>query len=328
MTIRLEMCSAGKRYKRGWALHHCDGTIEPSSITAVVGPNGAGKSTLLAEAAGLISLTEGSIAVDGRVVDRRMDAAVGYLAQDKPLYRRWRVSEMLAQTADLNTDWDDRYARRLIDEAGLSGDDRVGALSGGQRTRLALILVLGRRPSLVLLDEPLADLDPLARLRVQQTLMAEVADTGMTVVMSSHILNEVNDACDALMLLQNGRVTLHGPMDQLVQQHRILTGPTSDPLDWLPSEHRVEVRSVGPQTTVLVSTAPSVLPVGWTDEPADLDEIVIARLRTAENTAIEQAGAAWPPAERTLCQGLPATVAAALHRRGGGARRGGSIACG
>ena len=292
MTTRLEIRNAGKRYKRGWALQHCDGTIEPSSITAVVGPNGAGKSTLLAAASGLISLTEGSIAVDGRVVGRRIDSAMGYLAQDKPLYRRWRVSEMLAQTADLNTEWDDRHARRLVDEAGLTGDDRVGTLSGGQRTRLALILVLGRRPNLVLLDEPLADLDPLARLRVQQTLMAEVADTGMTVVMSSHILTEVNDACDALMLLQDGRVTLHGPMDQLVQQHRILTGPASESLDWLPSAHRVEVRSIGPQTTVLVSTAPSFLPVGWTDEPADLDEIVIARLRNAENVTIDAAGAA------------------------------------
>lgn len=169
MTIRLEVRRAGKRYKRGWALRDCDVSITPSSITALVGPNGAGKSTLMAAAAGLISLTEGEIAVDGRLVDRRMDQGLGYLAQDKPLYRRWRVSDMLAQTKDLNSAWDDGHARRLVAEAGLPLDARVGTLSGGQRTRLALILVLGRRPALVLLDEPLADLDPLARLHVQQT---------------------------------------------------------------------------------------------------------------------------------------------------------------
>lgn len=291
MSIRLEIRDAGKRYKRGWALQHCDAVIEPSSITALVGPNGAGKSTLLGAAAGLLSLTEGDVAVDGRPVDRRMDPAVGYLAQDKPLYRRWRVSDMLAQTKDLNAHWDGRHAQQLIDEASLSVNDRVGALSGGQRTRLALILVLARRPALVLLDEPMADLDPLARLRVQQTLMTEVADTGMTVVVSSHILTEIRDACDALLLLQDGRVTLHGSMDDLVKQHRILTGPTADSLDWLPQGDRVEVRSVGKQTTVLVSAAPPVLPARWIDEPADLDEIVIARLRSAESAATSTVGA-------------------------------------
>ena len=183
------------------------------------------------------------------------------------------------------------HAKRLIDEASLSLNDRVGALSGGQRTRLALILVLGRRPAMVLLDEPMADLDPLARLCVQQTLMTEVADTGMTVLVSSHILTEIRDVCDALLLLQDGRVTLQGPMDSLVQQHRILTGPTADSLDWLPPDDRVEVRAVGPKMTVLVSAAPPVLPAQWIDEPADLDEIVIARLRSAENAATDTVGA-------------------------------------
>lgn len=165
MTIRLEVRGAGRRYKRGWALQHCDATVGPSSITALVGPNGAGKSTLMAAAAGLISLTEGRIAVDGRVVDRQMDPALGYLAQDKPLYRRWRVADVLAQAGDLNTTWDQRHALRLIGESGLALDARVRTLSGGQRTRLALTLVLARRPALVVLDEPFADLDPLARLR-------------------------------------------------------------------------------------------------------------------------------------------------------------------
>lgn len=282
MTIQLEIRQAGKCYKRGWALRNCDVTIDPSSITALVGPNGAGKSTLMAAAAGLIALTEGKITVGGRLVDGRLDSRLGYLAQDKPLYRRWRVSDMLAQTKDLNATWDERHGLRLVEEAGIPLDARVGTLSGGQRTRLALILVLGRRPALVLLDEPLADLDPLARLQVQQTLMAEVADTGMTVLLSSHILNEVRDTCDALLLLQDGRITLQGQVDELVTQHRILTGPHPDTLEWLPIADRVEVRTTSRQTTVLASAVPPALPSRWTAEPVDLDEIVIARLRSAE----------------------------------------------
>jgi ABC-2 type transport system ATP-binding protein len=284
MSIELRIQDAGKRYRRGWALRHCEAVLAPGGITALVGPNGAGKSTLLSAAAGLVSLTEGAILVDGRKVDARPDPAIGYLAQDKPLYRRRRVSDMLAQARDLNIRWDAARARRLTDEAGLRPDDRVGALSGGQRTRLALILVLARRPDLVLLDEPLADLDPLARSQVQQSLMAEAVETGMTVLMSSHILGEVRDTCDALLLLQDGRITLHDDMDELVQRHRVLTGPAGAPLDWLPPGDRVEVRGGTHQLTVLVSAAPPELPTGWTDEPAELEEIVIARMRSAEDS--------------------------------------------
>lgn len=158
-------------------------------------------------------------------------------------------------------------------------------MSGGQRTRLALILVLGRRPGLVVLDEPLVDLDPLARLHVQQTLMAEVADTGLTVLLTSHILTEVQDTCDSLLLLQNGRITLQGETDALVRQHRMLTGPYPDPLDWLPEACQVEIRTTPRQTTVLVSAPPPVLPIGWTEEPVGLEEIVIAKLRSAEGAA-------------------------------------------
>ena len=285
MTIQLAVHNAGKRYQRGWALQHCEATIDPSSITALVGPNGAGKSTLMAAAAGLISLTEGEIAVDGRVVARQLDGALGYLAQDKPLYRRWRVSDMLAQARDPNQTWDGPHVHRLVGQAGLPLGARIGTLSGGQRTRLALILVLGRRPALVLLDEPFADLDPLARLEVQQTLMTEVADTGMTVLLSSHILTEVQDTCDALLLLQDGHITLDGRMDELVDRHRVLIGPAGDALDWLPESDRVEVRTTTSQTTVLVSAVPPRVPANWTEEPADLDEIVIARLRNAQRAA-------------------------------------------
>lgn len=294
MTIQLEVRGAGKRHPRGWALRDCDLTVDPSTVTALIGPNGAGKSTLMAAAAGLTSLTTGEILVNGRPAGRAMPPELGYLAQDAPLYRRWRVADMVDQTADLNTSWDAPHAARLIDEAGIDPDIRVGSLSGGQRARLALALVLGKRPALVLLDEPLAGLDPLARLQVQQTLMAEVATTGMTVLMSSHILGDVQDTCDDLVLLQDGRVTLRGPVDVLISRHRLLTGPPADPaaLGWLKAPDVVEVRSSLRQTTVLVSAPPPGLPAGWTDQPATLDEIVIARLRATTQPGHTQEGAA------------------------------------
>lgn len=284
MTIRLTVENAGKQYRRGWALQDCTFAVEPGSITALVGPNGAGKTTVMAATAGLIRLTQGEIRVGGRPVDGRIDPHVGYLAQDKPLYRRFTVRDMVAQARDLNASWDSTLADRLVGEAGLSLRARIQTLSGGQRTRLALALVLARRPGLLLLDEPLADLDPLARLEVQQTLMTQAADTGMTILMSSHILGEVRDSCDSLLLMQGGSITLAGALDDLLGDHQFLVGPAPADLDWLPERSRVEVRLAPRQTTVLVSSAPEVLPPGWSQEPASLDDIVIARLRTSAAT--------------------------------------------
>lgn len=292
MSVRWEIHDASKVYGRKSALRHCEATIEPGTVAALVGTNGAGKSTLLAATVGLVRLTSGHIAIDGRRVAGRLDPSVGYLAQDKPLFRRWRVSDMLAQAGDLNERWDERRARVLIDKSGLSLDSRVGDLSGGQRTRVALALVLARRPALLLLDEPLADLDPLARIQVQQDLMTEVADTGMTVVVSSHILSEVRDSCDSLLLLQDGQITLQGGTDDLVRRHRLLNGPSEDSLDWLPVGMRVEVRRTEHQVTVLICGEPPGLPPQWTSEPVELEDVVIARMRTQHEQLDSHVGAA------------------------------------
>ncbi|MEP6561506.1 MAG: ABC transporter ATP-binding protein, partial [Nakamurella sp.] len=241
-------------------------------------------STLMSAAAGLLALTEGRIEVEGTPVSTTpAHPGLGYLAQDKPLYRRYRVRDMLDIGRHLNTGWDDARARRLVDEAGVPLDQRVGKLSGGQRTRLALALVLARRPSVLLLDEPLADLDPLARLEVQQTLMTEVLDTGMTVLLSSHILGEIQDACEDLLLLQGGGIVLDGALESLLSRHRVLVGPGTDPagndLAWLPANGRIEVRRAARQTTVLVDHQVSNLPAGWTAADPTLDELVVAYLR-------------------------------------------------
>lgn len=285
----LSVRGAGRRYRRGWALRDFTLQIERGSITALVGPNGAGKTTLMRAVCGLLELTEGDITVNNApVTARRTPPEVGYLAQDKPLYRQYSVATMLEIGRHLNTRWDGALARRLCEDAGLDPRAKVRTLSGGQRTRLALALVLARRPEVLLLDEPLADLDPLARLEVQQTLLAEAVDSGMTVLMSSHILGEIEDVCSDLALITNGRLSLHGSIDDVVARHLLLTGPAGA-IDWLPPVSIVEHRTTIRQQTLLVDGSLAdlpgrMLPEGWTAEQPNLEEIVIARLRSSRPT--------------------------------------------
>ncbi|MEJ7647428.1 MAG: ABC transporter ATP-binding protein [Nakamurella sp.] len=285
----LRVTDAGRKYRRGWALRHCSFALQPGSITALVGPNGAGKSTVLAAAAGLLRLTEGEIAVAGQVV-RSLPAHpdLGYLAQDKPLYRQYSVADTLEIGRHLNARWDSALAHRLCEDAGLPPKARVRTLSGGQRTRLALALVLARRPSIVLLDEPLADLDPLARREVQQTLLAETVDSGLTVLLSSHIVSEIEDACDHLVLLTGGTVTLQGSIDDVVDRHLLLTGPGDDEtgLGLLPSADIVELRRTPRQITVLLDGQPTHVPQGWSTDRPTLEEVVIGHLRDARSAVV------------------------------------------
>ncbi|MGH3621412.1 MAG: ATP-binding cassette domain-containing protein, partial [Sciscionella sp.] len=188
----LDAAELGKRYRRGWALRDCTFRLPTGRVSALVGPNGAGKTTLMALAAALLRPTTGTIHVLGEQPGRLgTHQKLGLLAQRKPLYRGFTVADMLHAGRALNPSWDDGYARRLVDEAGVPLTARVGTLSGGQRTRVALALAFGRRPELLMLDEPLADLDPLARTEVMQTVLAEVAETGMTVLLSSHVMTDL-----------------------------------------------------------------------------------------------------------------------------------------
>src|SRR5689334_20016775 len=217
-SAALVAAGLGKRYRRGWALKDCTFTLPAGRIAALVGPNGAGKSTLMSLALGLLRQTEGSVEVLGRT---------GFLAQGKPLYQGFTVAEMLRAGRELNRDWDDGYARRMVDEARVPLKAKIRTLSGGQRTRVALAVTLGRRPDVLLLDEPLADLDPLARQEVMQALLAEVAETGTTVVLSSHVIADLDGICDHLLLLSDGRMRLAGDVEDLLAEHRLLVGPRS-----------------------------------------------------------------------------------------------------
>lgn len=286
-TSPLRVAEVGQRYGKKWVLRGCTFDLRPGAVTALIGPNGAGKSTLMSAVAGLYTPTEGRIEVLGTAVTTSPGHPdLGYLAQDKPLYRQFSVRDMVAIARNLNTRWDQAHCEELLDEAGLDRGQKVATLSGGQRTRLALALVLARRPQVLLLDEPLADLDPLARLEVQQTLMTEVADTGMTVLMSSHILGEVVDLCEDILVMgsavgSGGHITLSGPIDEILARHRVLTGPGTSPADlgFLPAGCIVEEQHAARQTTLLVDRPVGQLPEGWTAEEASLDDVVLAHLR-------------------------------------------------
>jgi ABC-2 type transport system ATP-binding protein len=206
----------GKQYRRGWALRETSLVVPKGRIVALVGPNGAGKSTLMGLITGLLRPTTGEITVFGdRPTGKGLHPAVSYLAQQKPLYQNFTVTETLKLGARTNPTWDQRYAEYLVKQAAVPLDATVGTLSGGQRTRVALALALGKRPGLLLLDEPLADLDPLARETVLRTLITEARTQGITVVLSSHVLAELEGVCNHLVLLHNGRVLLAGDVDRL-----------------------------------------------------------------------------------------------------------------
>lgn len=284
--MALEAVDLGKRYRRGWALRDCNLSLPAGRMAALVGPNGAGKSTLMHLAAGLLTPTAGEIRVLGDP-----PPAVGshprlaFLSQEKPLYRRFTVAEMLRAAAAMNSHWDAPYAARLVDQGELPTSARIGSLSGGQRSRLALALALGRRPQLLLLDEPLADLDPLARREVMSSLLAEVAETGTTVLMSSHVLTDIEDTCDYLIVLVGGRVQLAGDIGDLLSAHRVLIGPAHQLASHIPTDVIVGCSTTTRQATVLISD-PGLAPgPDWAASAPTLEELVLARLRTSDATA-------------------------------------------
>lgn len=281
MTAALETQGLGRHYGSQWALQGCTLEIPRGSVTALVGPNGAGKTTLLQLAVGLTRPSAGSVRVFG--LDPHAEAAealprVGFLAQEHPLFGGFTVEEMLRVGRELNPNWDDEGARTRVAELGLPRHKKVRALSGGQRAQVALTLALSKRPELLLLDEPVASLDPLARREFLQTVVEAVADRELTVVLSSHILAELERVCDHLVILATGRTQLVGSIDEIVASHRLLTGPR-DEADDVASMHDVVRESHAErQTTMLVRANGHIYDSRWTVHDLDLEEIVLAYL--------------------------------------------------
>jgi len=286
MTAALEAEGLGRRYRTTWGLRDCTLSVPEGTVTGIVGPNGAGKSTLLRLAAGLGRPTVGSVSVFGSPVrpngTDHLDR-VGYLDQFHPLYRYFSVAEMLSVGRRLNHRWDDASAHQWLEELGIPMDKRVGRLSGGQQAQVALTLCMAKRPDLLLLDEPVASLDPLARKRLLQVLMGTVADRGTTVFLSSHIVSELEPVCDHLIVLSSSRVQMASSIDGLLGDHRLLVGPESDQPP--PGVEVIATTRTARQTTLLIRGTPSALRPAWQSIQPDLEEVVIAYLSNPDARA-------------------------------------------
>ncbi|GEC06197.1 ABC transporter ATP-binding protein [Streptomyces spinoverrucosus] len=251
----LRATGLGFRYRArgGWALRDCEFTVPSGRITALVGRNGAGKSTLLHLAGGHLRPGTGELRVLDAVPgtpDAR--TRVSLLTQDKPLYPRFTVADTLRMGEKLNSTWDRAAAEQIVREGGIPLAARVGELSPGHSTRVALALALGKRPELLLLDEPMADLDPVARGEIMATLMTEAAEHGTSIVLSSHVLPELEQTCDWVLLLRDGRVELSEDVEALRESHAVLTG-RADQDDTLTAPHTVvRRRASGRQMTTLI----------------------------------------------------------------------------
>ena len=285
MTAAIEAVAAGKRYGRRWALRDCTLSVPAGRVVGLVGPNGAGKTTLMHLAVGLLRPSEGSIHVLGDVPDGDPAwlAKIGFLAQESPAYARLTVGQHLQMGEWLNPGWDSDFAGARVAALGLDGDQRAGTLSGGQRAQLALTLAVAKRPELLLLDEPVASLDPLARREFLQTLMEVVAATGLTVLLSSHLIADLERVCDHLVLLVAGRVALTGDVDDLLSSHHLLTGPRRDISSLPADQHAIEASHTERQTSVLVRTNQPILDPSWTVTPVTLDDLVLAYMRQARD---------------------------------------------
>jgi ABC-2 type transport system ATP-binding protein len=277
----LQTDGLGKRYRSKWALRDCTLEIPARSVTALVGPNGAGKTTLLQLAVGLIQPSAGQVRVLG--VAPREDAVsvlprVGFVAQDHPLHRGFTVRETLKLGRKLNPNWDEHGALERIEQLGLPPEQKIRELSGGQQAQVALTLALAKGPDLLLLDEPVASLDPLARRDFLNAVMEVVTETGVTVVLSSHIVTDLERVCDHLVILSHGRTQLTASIDDVLASHRLLTGPRSDPWEIARVHEVIRESHTERQTTLLVRANGHVYDSRWELHEVDLEEIVLAYL--------------------------------------------------
>ena len=269
----------GKRYGSKWALQDCTIEVPEGSVTALVGPNGAGKTTLLQLAVGLTRPSAGDVTVLGLSPrDPALLPRVGFVGQEHPLHRGFTVAETLKLGRKLNPGWDDALAHERVQRLDLPLDRTVGRLSGGQRAQVALTVALAKRPELLLLDEPVASLDPLARREFLNALMEAVSETGLTVILSSHIVAELERVCDHLVILAQARAELAGPIDEIVAGHRLLTGPRTEAVAVARMHDVIRERHTERQTTLLVRADGHVYDADWELHEVDLEEIVLAYL--------------------------------------------------
>jgi ABC-2 type transport system ATP-binding protein len=281
----IETTGLGKCYGKAWALRDCTLAVPEGSLAALVGPNGAGKSTLMNMAVGLTVPTAGTATVlDGQATgsSAALDD-IAFMAQDAPVYRNLSVADMLHLTRNLNRRFDDAAARARLTDLGIPLKKKTGKLSGGQQAQVALTVALARRPRLLILDEPLSALDPLARQDFLATVMTSMTDDGVSVLLSSHALAELERVADYLIVLGGGELRIAGEVDDLLAKHQVLTGPAADADRLAAQLPTVQVKRAGAQAHLLVEDSEPGRPVppGWEPHPVGLEELVLAYLRPA-----------------------------------------------
>jgi ABC-2 type transport system ATP-binding protein len=283
VTAVIETEGLGKQYRKRWALTDCTLSIPAGHVVGLVGPNGAGKTTLVNLATGMLAPTTGTIEVLGErpAADPAQLARVGYLAQDAPVYAGLSVADHLKLGAHLNPGWDADTARRRVDQLDLDPGQKAGKLSGGQRAQLALTLALSKRPELLILDEPVASLDPLARREFLQDLMETVAERQVSVVLSSHLISDLERVCDYVIVLVDSRVQVAGPVDELLATHHLLSGPRRDPASLPDGLKVISASHTDVQSTLLVRTGGSILDPAWTVSEVGLEDLILAYMKQA-----------------------------------------------
>lgn len=283
MTAAIETPGLTKRYGRRVALSDCTLSVPTGKIVGLVGPNGAGKTTLLHLAVGLLEPSAGSIEVLGHRPNEGPEqlGRIGFVAQNTPLYAGMSVADHLRLGDWVNPTWDKTLAEQRIAHLGLDSRQKAGTLSGGQRAQLALTLAIAKRPELLILDEPVASLDPLARREFLQALMAIVVEHGVSVVLSSHLVADLERVCDYLAVLVASRVQVAGEIDALLTVHHRLSAPRRDGLR-LPTDWEVIERSdTERQSTLVIRHDEPILDPTWTVEQMDLEDLVLAYMSRA-----------------------------------------------
>jgi ABC-2 type transport system ATP-binding protein len=279
----IETADLGKRFGRAWALRDCTVAIPEGHLSALVGPNGAGKSTLMNMVVGLTVPTTGTVTVLGMSATApALLQDIAFMAQDAPLYKNLSVADMLHLTRNLNLRFDHVQAQARLADLGIPLKKKSGKLSGGQQAQVALTLALARRPRLLVLDEPLAALDPLARQDFMATVMTAMADDGVSVLLSSHALADLERVADFVVVLGGGELRIAGDTEELLAEHRLLTGPAADADRLAGQLSTVQVSRAGAQAHLLVrtgGTASAPVPPGWESHQVGMEELVLAYLR-------------------------------------------------
>jgi ABC-2 type transport system ATP-binding protein len=283
MTAILQAQALGKTYGRHEALSDCTLEIPPGHVVGLVGPNGAGKTTLLKIACGMLAPTTGRIDVLGRqpAADPAQLARVGYVAQDTPTYASLSVADHLKLGAKLNPRWDAKLARARVDQLELDLKQKAGKLSGGQQAQLALTVAVAKRPELLILDEPVARLDPLARRSFLRHLMESVADNDTSVILSSHLVSDLERVCDYLVVLVSSRVQLAGETEDLLTQHYRIVCSRREETDLPAGLSVIWSEHTDRQSTFFVRSQSELPPGDWTAEHLNLEDLVLTYLERA-----------------------------------------------